>query len=563
MQILKHILNRKRAGILTPVFALRSENDLGIGDTQCVREMLDWCAHHRFSLLQVLPINESSDDNSPYNAISSIALDPTTIAVTPENVPDLPRNAFQELAPAKLQEELRQGPVQYRKVKPLKLRLLREAFNQFKKKHDAKNTARAAQFRAFLAANETWIPNYALFRVLMQIHDGCPAWELWPAEHQTPEAARLWRESRPAVERRDLDEASLFFSYVQWIAWQQWEALKEYGDRCGVVLMGDIPFGIGRCSADVWAHRSLFDLRWSCGAPPESFFKPDIFTEKWGQNWGIPLYRWDAMKEDGYWWWRSRVGATSRIFHLFRIDHVLGFYRIYAFPWKPDENHQFTHLTQEQARARAGNLPRFWPGDDNSDSQKQMNQQQGETLLRMVLDAAGATAVVAEDLGMVPDYVRPSLTKLGIPGFKIPLFERHQDGFYKNSSEYQPLSVATLATHDHEPIVALWNRWQTATEGASEMRHLLTWIGWDPKNPPRDLTAELHAGICKKLLACSSSLVIFMITDLFAQTQRFNVPGPASESNWTERLPLTIGQFDQTLGIASRLAALASAIGRC
>ncbi len=548
--------HRKLTGILVPVFALRSSNDLGVGDTECVRQMIDWCACHQFSLFQVLPINEIGDDHSPYSAVSSMALDPTTIAIAPGLIPEISEKAFKRLTPPSLLEELRRGAVQYRKVKALKWELLREAFAQFLKKHHAKNSKLAQEFRAFMTAHKEWITDYALFRTLMWIHQDLPVWEDWPPEHHTPTQARNWMISCPVSERRALEERMLFFCYVQWLAYRQWSSLKQYGDRRGVCLVGDVPFGVSRCSADVWANQSIFDLRWSCGAPPETFFKSDSFTERWGQNWGIPLYRWDRMKEDRYAWWRSRLRGVSELFHFFRIDHVLGFYRVYAFPWKPSDNHLYTNLTPEEARAKVGDLPCFWPGDDNDPHQKLVNQQQGEELLHMILDAAEAAGVIAEDLGMVPDYVRPSLTRLGIPTFKIPLFERNPDGSYKDSARYEPLSVATLGTHDHEPIAVLWKRWQKSPEGAVEIRHLLHWIGWDIAQPPQEFTIKLHTAIAQKLLACSSWLVVFMITDFFALTQRFNVPGPMNEENWTERLTIPVEKFGQDPGIVSILQVL-------
>lgn len=552
----------KLAGILVPVFALRSNTDLGVGDTECVRQMVDWCAAHRFSVLQLLPINETGDDNSPYNAISAMALDPTTIAISPSSLPDLPRATFERLAAPERLRELRRGPVAYRRVKPLKLELLRAAFDHFLKEHDATDSPRAREFRAFVQSHAEWVADYALFRTLMLQHQNLPVWEEWPAEHQSPSRARSWMLSRPSAERDELDRHVLFFTYVQWIAHTQWSELKRHAGQRGVMLMGDIPYGIGRCSADVWSQRTFFDLGWSCGAPPETFFKPDLFTEKWGQNWGVPLYRWDWMEADQHSWWRARVRVASETCHLFRIDHVLGFYRIYAFPWKPQDNGQYVNLTKEEAKARAGALPRFWPNEDDTETHQLANCAHGEKLLRMVIEAAGETGVVAEDLGMVPNYVRPSLLKMGVPGFKIPIFERHEDGTYQDSGQYTPLSVATLATHDHEPIAAFWKRWATAKEGPAERSHLLNWIGMKLDPPPAELTPELHAAVCRKLLQCPSWLVVFMITDLFGQTARFNVPGPSSDSNWTERLPVPVSEFDHRPEYADRVRAVEQGLPR-
>jgi len=145
------------AGILEPVFSIRTEDDLGVGDVQGVRQMVDWCARRGLSIFQTLPINETSDDNSPYNAISSLALEPTTIAITPELLPDLTAKAIAKIVrPAQL-AEVRTGAVNYPKVKALKRQLLEAAFGSFLKDHFSAGTGRAAQFRAFLMENADWL----------------------------------------------------------------------------------------------------------------------------------------------------------------------------------------------------------------------------------------------------------------------------------------------------------------------------------------------------------------------------------------------------------------------
>src|ERR1700687_2334991 len=135
--------DKKLAGILCPVFAIRTENDLGIGDTEGVNQMIDWGHKHGFGMLQVLPINETSDDNSPYNAISSIAVDPTTIAVSPKYVPDLSVAKFKVIAKPRFLKEFRAGTVKYTKVKELKRSLLRAAFEAFLAEHWDKKTERS------------------------------------------------------------------------------------------------------------------------------------------------------------------------------------------------------------------------------------------------------------------------------------------------------------------------------------------------------------------------------------------------------------------------------------
>ena len=126
-------------------------------------------------------------------------------------------------------------------------------------------------------------------------------------------------------------------------------------------------------------------LDWFGGAPPEPHFKDDAFTQKWGQNWGIPLYRWSAMRSNNFQWWRERVRGTRRIFHLFRIDHVQGFYRVYAFPWRPQRNKEFLPLDQHQMLEQTGGrAPHFVPRDDETPEHREANKREGEEYLRVV-----------------------------------------------------------------------------------------------------------------------------------------------------------------------------------
>ena len=221
--------------------------------------------------------------------------------------------------------------------------------------------------------------------------------------------------------------------------------------RNGGLSHGRHPFGVGRFSADVWANRDIFDLDWSGGAPPEKVFKVDPFTEKWGQNWGIPNYRWDELRRRNFDWWRTRVGNIQKVFHLYRIDHVLGFFRIYSFPWTPDRNAEFLPLTEAEAATKTGGrLPGFKQFPDDTPEHKAANQAQGEEILRVVLEGSGETTVVAEDLGVVPDYVPPTLLNLGIPGFRIPMLFREQDGTLLGPEEVSA-PLAGPAHHARSP----------------------------------------------------------------------------------------------------------------
>jgi 4-alpha-glucanotransferase len=543
--------DKKLAGILCPVFSMRTENDLGIGDTEGARQMIDWCHRHGIGMLQVLPINETSDDNSPYNAISSMALDPTTIAISPEHLPELSAAKLAEIATPEVLKELRAGAVKYPQVKALKRKLLRAAFDAFLAKHWNKKTERSEAFRAFLAENGDWISDYAMFRVLMEDYHDWPTWDEWPLDRQNPKRAWSWFLSLPAKQRDEYAERILFCAYVQWIAFEQWMAVKEYGTRKKVYLMGDIPFGVNRYSSDVWGYRAIFDLDWSGGCPAEKVFKCDPFTEKWGQNWGIPLYNWEVSRQRHHDWWRIRCGNIHKVFHLFRIDHVLGFFRIYSFPWQPKHNDKFLPMTEAEAKKHTGGrLPHFQPYADETKEGAAFNQKQGEELLAMVLEAAGDTAVVAEDLGVVPPYVPVSLEKLKIPGYKVPHFLRGKDGWFIDGKTYPKLSLATPATHDHDPIAKMWRElWERAEKkddaAVWDLKCWMKFCGLDGKEPPRKFDDHTHEMILRGVLNSHSWLAVFMITDVFGSEARFNVPGAVSEGNWSYRLDKTVAELDQ------------------
>jgi 4-alpha-glucanotransferase len=564
---------RSLAGILEPVFAIRTDEDLGIGDTEGVRQMIDWCHRHRLSILQTLPINELSDDNSPYNALSSLAIEPATIAISPRHIPDLPPARFKELARPELLAELRQGPVNYPGVKALKRKLLEAAFENFLQRHFNPETERALQFGSFQVENADWLASYSLFRVLMEENGGLPTWDRWAPEHRSPAAARTWLMSLPEKRSGELAHKQLFFMYVQWLAFGQWQALKAHGTAQQVYLMGDIPFGVGRLSADVWANRAMFDLDWSGGAPPERTFKVDPFTEKWGQNWGIPNYRWDELRRCDFDWWRTRVGNIQKVFHLYRIDHVLGFFRIYSFPWTPDWNAEFLPLTEAQAAARTGGrLPGFKQFPDDTPEHKAANQAQGEEILRVVLEASGETTVVAEDLGVVPEYVPPTLHELGIPGFRIPTFFRDPDGRYSDPKKYPRLSLVQPATHDHPPLAAAWAEcWQNIDAGKDmetnrrELRLMMVFSGLKDAEPPREFTDQLHEAFTRAVLQSPSWLALFQITDVFGMTARFNTPGSVASTNWSYRLPHTVKELDEDPALLAQtemFARLAQESGR-
>ncbi len=540
-------LDDRIAGVLVPVFAIRTQGDLGIGDAHSLAAFLEWAAPIGLRLVKLLPINETGGDNSPYNALSSRALDPTTIRTTPEALPDLSRVKFNEILKANPDAARDSDRVDYPAVKALKNRLLEAAFARFLKIHFAAKSARGAEFRAFGESEAEWLGDYTLFRALLELHKG-EGWDGWPEEHRTIGNARAWlaglgKRAAPFKKRRR------YFAYVQWIAFQQWRAVKAQAESLGVGLMGDIPFGVSYQSADVWAEPSIFRTDWSGGTPPDTIFKHDEFVQRWGQNWGIPLYNWNALREQRFDWWRRRVRGVREFFDLFRIDHVLGFYRIYGFPWRPERNAEFLPLSREEARERTGGeLPRFQPRADDSPEHKAENCREGEEYLRVVLEEAAAGHVIGEDLGEVPDYVRPNLRSLGIAGYKIPQWEKRHDGRLIAGSDYERLSLAMYATHDHDPLRQMWEtllREAREPHGDGprwELRILCEFAGLDPERQ-HDFDSEAHPALLRALLNSNSWIAVVMITDLFGRAERFNSPGVAHGS-WTQRMHARLEELD-------------------
>ncbi len=559
----------KIAGILAPLSAIRGSNDIGIGDTEALVELARWAAGKGFRLIQILPVNEPGSDHSPYNIISSMAIDPSTLSIRPEWLPDIGTAAMRAILKKHDVAALKSGPVCHAKVAALKHEVLAAAHRNLRgPRGDAK---RVGEFEEFCEEEADWLHGYAVFRALCAWNGNTEVVSNWPVEHRSPIAATEWSATLPAGRRARFDELVDFFCYVQWVAMSQWLEVRRAFDELGIALMGDIPVGVSIYSADVWAEPGIFDLSRSSGAPPEKVFQSDPFTMKWGQNWGFPLYNWEAMSRDNFAWWRRRLQLTRSVFHLLRVDHALGFFRIYSFPWRPEENERFLPLDEMQARElTGGRLPGFVPYDDATLENREYNRRQGEMLFRVLLEETGPHRIVAEDLGEVSPYVRPVLKALDIPGFKIPQWERGENGSLVPGSDYERLSMATFATHDHPPLRQFWEDWfkEATTNDAKndslhEMKALMAFCGAKGLELPCPFTREVHQALVKGLFASNSWLAVHQITDVFGLSDRFNVPGAIGDENWTARIKGSINEWDFLYSEAvSGVAESISASGR-
>jgi 4-alpha-glucanotransferase len=278
--------DRKLAGILAPLFALRGKNDLGVGDVGALRELVDWSAENGLRVVQVLPVNETGNDNSPYNAISSVALDPLTIEITPEAIPELTLEAIEAEKKRFFFRQMYEGPVLYPLVKPLKRAILHRAFEVFENTSWKNQDARAREFAHWQEREAAWLEGFCFFRVFMAEHDGSERWDHWPEEHRTLALARRWLATLPPESQAEWQRRMLEVAFVQWTAWTQWKRLKDYAESKGVALMGDVPFGVSLFSADYFSTPEIFDSLWSGGAPPEPAFLKGICLQAAGDRIG-------------------------------------------------------------------------------------------------------------------------------------------------------------------------------------------------------------------------------------------------------------------------------------
>jgi 4-alpha-glucanotransferase len=491
---------RRRAGILIPLFSIPSSASWGIGDISDVEPVTSWLAAAGVGVLQLLPLNEMAPgQQSPYSAISAMAIDPIFI-----RVPDVAEfealggeGALSADDRATL-ARVRSAPrVEYRDIRRLKVAALRAAFDRFVEAEWRRDTDRARALRSYVSEQAWWIEDYALFRAL-HAREGERPWTEWSVDLQRREPAAIDRT------RRELAAQVLFQQYLQWLAGTQWQRARARTN--GLQLFGDLPFMVDGDSADVWARQHQFRLDVSVGAPPDAFSAT-------GQDWGMPLYEWDVMQREDYRWLRERARRSADLFDGYRVDHLVGFYRTYG-------------------KRRDGGEGFFTPPDEPS------QLAQGERLMDL-FRSAGAE-IIAEDLGIVPDFVRASLARMRLPGYRVFRWERHWHTHgqpFRDPLEYPAASVATSGTHDTEPLIIWW-------EGASEEERrkiadlpIIQRLAGGASIVDADYETSVRDVVVEALYASGSDLLLLPIQDVFGWRDRVNEPATVSENNWTYRLP--------------------------
>ena len=310
--------NRKFAGTLVPVFSLRSKKSAGIGDFGDLKSMIDLVAKTGQKVLQLLPINDTTithtwTDSYPYSCISVFAIHPQYADL--QALPEL-EDAKARAEAEKTRAELNALPqIDYEKVNDFKITYLHQIFNQ-----EGEKMMKSAEYQAFFQDTEQWLVPYAQYSCLRDKY-GTADFSKWPDHNAWDEKDRKALSNPRTKAYKEVE----FFYFVQYVLNTQMKAAHEHAMAKGVILKGDIPIGVNRFGCDVWTEPKYFNLDGQAGAPPDDFSVN-------GQNWGFPTYNWFEMLKDDCQWWTRRFQNMSKFFDAYRIDHVLGFFRIWEIP---------------------------------------------------------------------------------------------------------------------------------------------------------------------------------------------------------------------------------------
>jgi 4-alpha-glucanotransferase len=515
-------MHSRYAGVLVPLFSLNREADLGRGDIGGLPLMAQMASAMGHRLIQMLPNDETAPgESSPYTAISVFALDPMYIAADQLGL----SSASLKAAERKLgldRHLLSARTIERERLYPVKLRLLEAAHKKFRTNTDSQEHQ---EFAHFVESNRYWLEDYALFRAL-KARFRWRGWDSWPPgarDHDPAAISKL---------RNELADEIVKYQYWQFIGHRQWLQVRATLRQMDVALGGDLAFSPGRDSAEVWANQRLFDLGRSVGAPPDAFSID-------GQRWGLPMPKWEAMRAEGFGLIRARVRRARELFDILRIDHVVGLYRTYSFA--------------DDAAAGTG---RFDPAEEP------VQLKHGEEVIRAIQQESGPMGLIAEDLGLVPPFVRKSLTAMGVPGYKVMRWEKENwnqpDERFISPVDYPELSLATTGTHDTESLQSWWRELSLA-----ERTQLIEVLHLDSAQPSNAyLSHETREAVIEALYAAPSRFTITPLQDLLGWSARINTPGTVDPHNWRWRIPCPLERMMASQSVRARLERLKELVRR-
>ena len=576
----------KGAGTAIPVFSLRTEDDFGVGEFHDLKKMVDWAAATGQSVLQLLPINDTTmlhtwEDSYPYNPNSTFALHPQFLHLPAVGV------EVDEAYKA-LQTELNAlDQIDYERVNNAKLEYLHKAFEKTFKKLSATKA-----YKTFVEKNAGWLLPYAAFCVLRDMHN-TPDFTQW---HGYAKYDRKKVEAFCAEHKSEID----FWCFVQYHLDLQMTEVCKYAHSKGVVFKGDLPIGISRTSVDAWLYPELFHMDSQAGAPPDAFSAD-------GQNWGFPTYNWEKMAEDGYAWWKARFAKMAEYFDVFRIDHILGFFRIWEIPiwtksglngyFNPSLPYPANELQEQGFDVQNFDLFMEDPrktghyhlkiGAKSTNSYGWLDAYRRAAFDRLyddffyrrnnyfwkdlamqklpaLLDSTGMLAC-GEDLGMIPATVPQVMSDLRILSLEIQRMPKSVEETFAHPANYPYLSVCTTSTHDMNPIRAWWEEDRQVTDQFWQM------ILGNQGEAPYYCEPWICRQILDQHLWSPAMLTILPLQDwlsmdgairrLNPHDERINVPAN-SRHYWRYRMHLSVEQLADAKEFNETLSGMIAASGR-
>ena len=563
----------KGAGTVIPIFSLRSEGSFGVGDFGDLKMMVDWCAKTKQRVLQVLPINDTNmtytwQDSYPYNSISIYALHPQYTDF--RQLPALKDEALKAKFEA-LRLELNALPqIDYERMNNAKLEYLRALFAQ-----EGKNIMKSEAFKKFFNQNKAWLVPYAAFCHYRDLY-GTATFQDWPDHHELPESEREAM-TKPATK---IYKEVAFWYFVQFNLDQQMRAAHAHARKNRVILKGDIPIGISRDGVEAWVEPKYFNLNGQAGAPPDDFSAD-------GQNWGFPTYNWDEMLKDGCSWWVRRFRKMAEYFDAYRIDHVLGFFRIWEIP-VPEKSGLMGQFSPALGMSREEIESYGCPFNDGlflvdhkrndrwhpriavqyQEAYNQLNDGEKYCFNRLYNDyfyrrnnqfwyqeamkklpkltQATRMLVCAEDLGMVPECVPWVMNELKILSLEIQSMPKDPTTRFGHLSRNPYRSVDTISTHDMATLRQWWDEDEERTQ--SYFNEML-YRGGPAPHPLPDWLAK---DIVSRHLTSPSMLCLLSFQDWMSideglrlpdeNAERINIPANPRHY-WRYRMHLSIEQL--------------------
>jgi 4-alpha-glucanotransferase len=505
------------SGVLLPLFSLRSRDDFGIGDFGAAEAWLRFLRGAGQRLWMLLPLLPTArGDVSPYATRSAFGLNPLFIHLDslPEYRDTGGLSTLNEEERWLLEEARAAHRVKYPSVFRVKWTALWAAFRRFEV-----GGGTSARFEAYRRESAVWLDSYALYAAMAEDQEQRPWWE-WPRGVRERQPAAL----AAAAER--LANRVRFHTWLQFVAQEQWNRVRASAREKGVLLAGDEPFIVGQDSADTWANPRFLRRDARLGVPPDDFSDT-------GQDWGLPYFDFEAMEKDDWGWLRLRALHAAADYDLRRVDHAVGYFRQY--------------IRDEQTPKG-----RFLPAGEKD------QQRLGERIFRLFSEGSG---IVAEDLGVVPPFVRKTLAALEIPGYRVLRWER-DDGVYRDPHQFPAVSLVTTGTHDTETL----REWWEALEPAERTAAAEAWPEFEGlRPPPAELTPDVHGRLLATAEHAASSLCVLPWQDVLGETERINLPGSVQDANWAYRIAAPVeelGGQPEIRAAAERLHALTRAASR-